>query len=205
MKRKSKSRLSCCVARVPSAREARGLSTTKPGSRSPPARSLLLSLLSTLRSLSNNSLSILSELDVHSSPLRTKQKASLLSTLRSLSNNTHNNSCSHRLLSLFRVHTRAFDERGTASFSRPPPLLGVPPPSLPIGRADTPPARQRDRSGIFYIRRENLGVILFRHLTGEKHSCSPSAVLAGNRAVLAPCTPSRSSCPDGAVGYGGVV
>ena len=54
MKRKEKSRLPFFVARVPSAREARGLSTTKPGSRSPPARRLLLSLLSTLRSLSNN-------------------------------------------------------------------------------------------------------------------------------------------------------
>jgi len=35
--------------------------------------------------------------------------------------------------------------RGPASFSRPTPLLGVPPPSPPIGPADTPPARQRHR------------------------------------------------------------
>ena len=35
--------------------------------------------------------------------------------------------------------------RGPASFSCPTPLLGVPPPSPPIGPADTPPARQRHR------------------------------------------------------------
>ena len=106
-------------------------------------------------------------------PPSTKQKASLLSTLRSLSNNNHNNSCSHRLLSnnslsmsptspllsasssvssplaVPRPHTRFLSREAPppwpASFSRPTPLLGVPPLSLPIGRADTPSARQRDR------------------------------------------------------------
>ena len=49
-----------------------------------------------------------------------------------------------------------FDTRGPASLARlvpgSTPLLGVPPPSPPIGRADTPSAHQRDRSRIFYIR-----------------------------------------------------
>ena len=52
-------------------------------------------------------------------------------------------------LSLFSVHTRFLSSEAPspwpASFSGPTPLLGVPPLSLPIGRADTPSARQRDR------------------------------------------------------------
>ena len=68
---------------------------------------------------------------------------------------------------------------GTASFSAGTPLLGVPPPSPPTGRADRPSAHQRDRSGIFYIRRKPCSFFSL-HPTGEKLSKSSSSVFGGN-------------------------
>ena len=176
MKRKRKSQLSCCVARVPSAREDRGLPTTG------------------LAHEANETAS--------SSPLASQFAALHPGPLHSQ----------------FRVHTRSFVKPGPASFSRPTPLLGVPPLSSPIERADTPSARQCDRWAFPQLcLADSLPELLF--LLGPAkprgiHSCSPSAVLAGNRAVLAPCTawrefrtgnlaaspsiPWRSSCPHGA-------
>ena len=75
--------------------------------------------------------------------------------------------------------TRQAPPPRTASFLAGPPLLGVSPPSPPIGRADTPPARLSDRSGIFYIRRKPCSLCSL-HPTGEKLSKSSSSVFGGN-------------------------
>jgi len=124
--RKEKSRLSCCVAgsasvfpslstEVRSAREARGLSTTNSAHEAKKTASLFHKGCSS---------------SDHSSPLSVQLPITPLH-------------------SLFSVHTRFLSSEAPppwpASFSGPTPLLGVPPLSPPIGRADTPSARQRDR------------------------------------------------------------
>ena len=84
----------------------------------------------------------------HSSPLSDKDDDDLKHT-KALFHTSSQRRRRLPLLSLFSVHTRFLSSKAPppwpASFSGPTPLLGVPPLSLPIGRADTPSARQRDR------------------------------------------------------------
>ena len=96
MKRKRKSRLSCCVARVPSAREARGLSTTKnpvheAKETAPPSTKQKASLFApvkrTLLTKPSRSQFTPLTLSVHSSPLTKLSRRTGFLQLLSNSNN----------------------------------------------------------------------------------------------------------------------
>jgi len=133
---------------------------------------------------------------------------SLLSSLSSLLLPCRSSASTHALLS------SGAPPPWPASLSGPTPLLGVRPLSLPIGRADTPSARQCDRSGIFYIRRKTQGdlvqapqnretlLLTIRRFGGKPRRSRTIALLwrefrAGTLAA-SPSIPWRLSCPHSA-------
>ena len=119
------------------------------------------------------------------------------------------------------VHTRFLSSEAPppwpASFSGPTPLLGVPPLSPPIGRADTPFDRQRDRwafpqlcladslpdlSCILLLAKPSFSSLGSASFGGKPRRSRTMVLLwrefpAGNLAA-SPSIPWRSSCPHGA-------